>query len=53
MRAAAVEVLPSSEEGSLLLHVYGREKDSMQATWEVTEIFLSPKVWIETRAELK
>lgn len=53
MRAAAIEAVPSPENGSLVLHVYGRDECPTWASVDVTEVVLHPKVCIETRTQLK
>ena len=53
MRAAAIEAVPSPENGSLVLHVFGRDESPSWASVDVTEVLLHPKVCIETRTELK
>jgi hypothetical protein len=53
IRANAVEVLPSPESGALVLHVFGREQDSPHLPFDVTEILLLPRVYLENRTRLK
>jgi hypothetical protein len=53
MRAAAIEAVPSPENGTLVLHVFGRDECPSWASVDVTEVLLHPKVCVETRTELK
>lgn len=53
IRASAIEVVPSPENDSYVLHVFGREGREAWASAEMNEVVLHPKVWIETHAALK